>query len=91
MARTMYRVRKGDFQCFLPNETLARVARRTFPELKGGQILNILQMIPGSKAFHEFWQDWGPGIIPGRLIEGQGSARTYRPDKANLQARCVGL
>jgi hypothetical protein len=78
MARTMYRVRKGDFQCFLPNETLARVARRTFPELKGGRILNVSFSFPGS-------------IIPGRLIEGQGSAQMYRPDKANLQARCVGL
>ena len=78
MARTMFRVRKGNFQCFLPNETLAHVARRSFPELKGGRIANVLQMLPDS-------------IIMGRLIEGQGTAQMYHADKANLQARCVGL
>ena len=41
-ARTMFCVRKGEYLCFMATETLAQVARRTFPELKGGHIKNVL-------------------------------------------------
>jgi hypothetical protein len=45
-ARTMFRCRKGEYVCFSANLTLARVARRAYPDLKGGHIKNVLQMLP---------------------------------------------
>lgn len=45
-ARTMYRVNKREYQLFASSQELAEIARRIYPELKGGRITNVLQMMP---------------------------------------------
>jgi hypothetical protein len=64
MACTMFRVRKGEYQCFSSTITLAQIARRAYPELKGGHIVNVLQMTPTSVLLGRLYK--GDDIQPDR-------------------------
>lgn len=46
MACTLFRVHKGEWQCWTSTLELAQIARRAYPELKGAHIRNVLQMAP---------------------------------------------
>jgi hypothetical protein len=43
---TMFRTAKGAYQCFSSTLQLAQIARRSYPELKGGRITHVLQGAP---------------------------------------------
>jgi hypothetical protein len=64
MACTMFRVRKGEYQCFSSTITLAQIARRSYPELKGGHIAHVLQMLPSVVKLGRLYK--GDDIQPDR-------------------------
>ncbi len=45
-ARTMYVVKKREYKVFTLSRENAEIARRAYPQLKGGRIKNVLQMWP---------------------------------------------
>lgn len=64
MACTMFRVRKGEYQCFSSTIHMAHIARRAYPELKGGHIAHVVQMLPSQVFLGRLYK--GNDIQPDR-------------------------